>query len=77
MDDLFVAVSSPNEATNIIHDTRKVLATGGFNLTKWNSNSHQALDLLNPDIRLNPETSAPQSQRFLVCPGFQKQIHLL
>ncbi|XP_075257605.1 uncharacterized protein LOC142349743 [Convolutriloba macropyga] len=65
MDDLFVDVSSPNEATNIVHDTRQVLATGGFNLTKWNSNSHQVLDLLNPDIRLNPETSAPQSQKVI------------
>ena len=70
MDDLFVAVSSPKEATNIIHDTRKVLATGGFNLTKWNSNSHQVLDLLNPDIRLNPERSAPQSQKVLGLPWF-------
>ena len=70
MKDLFVAVPSPNEATNIIHDTRKVLATGGFNLTKWNSNSHQVLDLLNPDIRLNPETPAPQSQKVLGLPWF-------
>ncbi|XP_075241673.1 uncharacterized protein LOC142336649 [Convolutriloba macropyga] len=70
MDDLFVAVSSPNEATNIVHDTRKVLATGGFNLTKWNSNSHQVLDQLNPDIRLNPETFAPQSQKVLDLPWF-------
>ncbi|XP_075252273.1 uncharacterized protein LOC142344459 [Convolutriloba macropyga] len=68
VEDLFVAVSSPNEATNIVHDTRKVLASGGFNLTKWNSNSHQVLDLLNPDIRLNPETSAPQSQKDVHLP---------
>ncbi|XP_075250799.1 uncharacterized protein LOC142343002 [Convolutriloba macropyga] len=70
MDDLYVAVSSPNEASNIVHETRKVLATGGFNLTKWNSNSQQVLDLLNPDIRLNPETSAPQSQKVLGLPWF-------
>ena len=70
MDELFVALSSPNEATIDVHDTRKVLATGGFNLTKWNSNSHQVLDQLNPDIRLNPETSAPQSQKVLVLPWF-------
>ena len=77
MDYLFVAVSSPNEATNIVHGTRNVLATGGFNLTKWNSNIHQVLDQLNPDIRLNQETSAPQSQNVLGLTGFQKQIHLL
>ena len=70
MDDLYVAVSSPNEASNIVHETRKVLATGGFNLTKLNSNSQQVLDLLNPDIRLNPETSAPQSQKVLGLPWF-------
>ena len=60
MDDSYTAVSSPNEASNIVHETRKVIATGGSNLTKWNSNSQRVLDLLNPDIRLNPETSAPQ-----------------
>ena len=65
MDGLYVSVSSPNETTNIFHKTCKVLATGGFNLTKWNTNSQQVLDLLNPDIRLNPETSAPQSQKVL------------
>ncbi|XP_075256011.1 uncharacterized protein LOC142348522 [Convolutriloba macropyga] len=70
MDDLYVAVSSPNEASNIVHETRKVLATGGFNLTEWNSNSQQVLDLLNPDIRLNPETSAPQCQKVLGLPWF-------
>ena len=70
MDDLYVAVSSSNEASNIVHETRKVLATGGFILTKWNSNSQQVLYLLNPDIRLNPETSAPQSQKVLGLPWF-------
>ena len=70
MDDLYVAVSSPNETSNIVHETRKVLATGGFNLTKWSSNSQQVLDLLNPDIRFNPKTSAPQSQKVLGLPWF-------
>ena len=70
MDDLYIAVSSPNEATNIVHETCKVCATGGFNLTKWNSNSQLVLDLLNPDIRLNPETSAPQSRKVLGPPWF-------
>ena len=70
MNDLYVAVSSPNEASNIVHETRNVLATCGFNLTKWNSNSQQVPDLLNPDIRLNQETSAPQSQKVLGLPWF-------
>ncbi|XP_075253227.1 uncharacterized protein LOC142345029 [Convolutriloba macropyga] len=71
MDDLYVAVSSPNEASDIVHETRKVLAASGFNLTKRNSNSQQVLlDLLNPDIRLNLETSAPQSQEVLGLPWF-------
>ena len=65
MDDLYLAVSSSNEASKIVHENRKVLATSGFNLTKWNSNSQEVLDLLNPDIRLNTETPAPQIQRFL------------
>ncbi|XP_075263453.1 uncharacterized protein LOC142355053, partial [Convolutriloba macropyga] len=70
MDDLYLAVSSSNEATKIVHETRKVPATGGFNLTKFNSYSQQVLDLLNPDTRLTPETSAPQSQKVLGLPWF-------
>ena len=68
MDDLFVAVTSPNGATNIVHDTRKFLATGGFNPAKWKSNSHQVFEQLNPDVRLNPETFAPKSQKVLRLP---------
>ena len=68
MDDLYVAISSPNEATNIVHETRKILATGGFNRTKWNSKSQQVLDLLNPDIRFNPKTSLTQCQKVLGLP---------
>ena len=30
MDNLYVDVSRQNEATKIFHETRKVLATGGF-----------------------------------------------
>ena len=62
MDDSHLAVSSSNVATKIFHETLKVLASGGFNLTKWNSNFQEdVLDLLNPlNIRLNSETSAPQ-----------------
>ena len=70
MNDLFLAVSSANEATNIVHETHKVFATSGFNLTKWKPNSQQVLDLLNPDIRPNPDTSAPQSQTVLGLPWF-------
>ena len=70
MNDLYLAVSSSNEATETVHETGKVHATGGFNLTKSNLNSQQVLDLLNPDIRLNPETSAPQSQKVLGLPWF-------
>ena len=44
----------------------------GFNLTKWNSNGQQVLDLLNPDILLNPETTAPQSQKVFGLPWFQE-----
>ena len=72
MNDLYLAVSSPNEAAKIVYETRKVLATASFNLKKWNSNNQQVLDLLNSDIQLNPKTS-----RFLIYLEFQKQIHLL
>ena len=70
MDYLYLAVSSSNEATKFVHETRKVLATGGFNLTKWSSNSQQVFDLLSLDIRLNSETSAPQIQKVLGLPWF-------
>ena len=72
MDDLYLAVLSSNEATKMVHETRKVLATGGFNLTMWNSNRQQVLDLLNLDIRLNPETFPPQIQKFLGLPWFSE-----
>ena len=63
MDDLYAAVSSPNEATKIVHETRQILATGGFNMTNWISNSEQVPDLLNPDMRPNPKILAPQIQK--------------
>ena len=55
-----------------VHLTSKVPATARFNTAKWNSNSRQVLDLLNPDIRLNPEISAPQTPKVLGLPWFSE-----
>ena len=43
MDDLYKAVSTPTEATQLMNDLQKMFSLGGFNLTKWTSNSQQFL----------------------------------
>ena len=77
LDDLYLAISSSDEASKNVFETRNVLAIGGFNLTEYNSNIQQIFGLLNPDIRLNPEISAPKCKRFLIYPGFRKPLHFL
>ena len=51
MDDLFVSTDTIQEATSIIRDLRLVLSRGGFNLTKWISNSPEILNNVPPDHR--------------------------
>ena len=56
MDDIFVFTDTIREAISIIRDLRLVLSLGGFNLTKWISNSPEILNNVPPDQRaLSPD----------------------
>ena len=56
MDDLFVSTDTIQEAIGIVRDLRLVLSRGGFNLTKWISNSPEILKNVPPDHRaLSPD----------------------
>ena len=46
MDDLLKSVKTQLEAVNLCKDLMKMLARGGFNLTKWTSNSVTVLEQL-------------------------------
>ncbi|XP_075256602.1 uncharacterized protein LOC142349074 [Convolutriloba macropyga] len=63
MDDLYVATDSVEKAQRILREMRATLSRGGFNLTKWNSNSSEFLETLEPGIRLDPSKVQPQSQK--------------
>ena len=47
---------------------RATLSRGGFNLTKWNSNSSDFLETLEPGIRLDPSNVQPKNQKVLGLP---------
>ena len=47
---------------------RANLSRGGFNLTKWNSNSSEFLETVEPGIRLDPSKVQPQIQKVLGLP---------
>ena len=51
MDDLYVSLTSEEDATDTARKLREVLASGGFNLTKWSSNSRKFLAGLSPELR--------------------------
>ena len=49
VDDLCVSCVTKNEASDLVHQLRQLLASGGFHLTKFVSNSRTALEQLPPD----------------------------
>ena len=51
MYDLYVSLTSEEDATDTARKLREVLATGGFNLTKWSSNSRNFLAGVSPEQR--------------------------
>ena len=51
MDDLYLSVPTDEQATDTSQILRTVLSTGGFNLTKWSSNSCNFLKGLNSELR--------------------------
>ena len=56
MDDLYKAVSTPTEATQLMNDLQKLFSLGGFNLTKWTSNSQQFLTTVNENHLENSDS---------------------
>ena len=51
MDGLYVSLTSEEDATDTARKLREILASGGFNLTKWSSNSRNFLAGLSPELR--------------------------
>ena len=56
MDDLYKAVSTPTEATQLMNDLQKMFSLGGFNLLKWTSNSQQFLTTVNENHLENSDS---------------------
>ena len=68
MDDLYVATDSIEKAQRILREMRATLSRGGFNLTKWKSNSSEFLETLEPGKGLDPSKVQPQNQKELGLP---------
>ena len=51
VDDLLTSVCSEAEAISLVHDLKSLCSTGGFNLTKWVSNSRVVLESIPVDDR--------------------------
>ena len=53
MNKLYVSLTSDEDATVTTQNLWKVLASGGFNQTKWSSNKRNILAGLSPELRAN------------------------
>ena len=49
VDDVCVSCVTENEASDLVHQLRQLLASGGFHLTKFVFNSRTALEQLSPN----------------------------
>ena len=49
VDDVCVSCVTESEASDVLHQLRQLLASGGFHLTKFVSNSRTVLEQLPPD----------------------------
>ena len=75
MDDLYVSLTSEEDATDTARKLRENLASGGFNLTKWSSNSCNFLAGFSPELRAsgaNPDKKLTM-QRVLGLPWAQRK----
>ena len=68
MDDLYISTDDVVKAVNIMSSTKACLSLGGFNLTKWNSNSAALLQQVSRDQLLNTDEASPQIQKVLGLP---------
>ena len=81
MEDLYLSLSLPTdeEATDTAQILRTVLSTGGFDLTKWSSNSRNFLKGLNSELRAagaDPDNSLTP-QRVLGMPWEEKDVYFI
>lgn len=71
VDDLLSSTSTVTEAVKLLKETKEVLATGGFNLTKMMSNEREVLSLIDSEDRapqlkdINPKEDILPSERAL------------
>ena len=68
MDDLYISTADVESAVNVMNSTKDFLSLGGFNLTKWNSNSYEFLKNVANENFLKPDLSSPQPQKVLGLP---------
>ena len=65
MDDLYIFTNDVEKAVNIMSSTNACLSFGGFNFTKWKSNSAAFLQKVSKDQLLNTNEASPQFQKVL------------
>ena len=68
MDDLYISTANVESAVNVMNSTEECLSLGGFNLTKWNSNSDEFLKNVENKNLLKPDVPSPQPQKVLGLP---------
>ena len=68
MDDLYISTDDVEKAVNIMSSTKACLSLGGFNFTKWNSNSAAFLQQVSRDQLLDTNEASPQIQKVLGLP---------
>ena len=68
MDDLYISTADVEIAVNFMNSTEECLSLGGFNLTKWNSNSDKFLINVANENLSKPDLPSPQPQQVLGLP---------
>ena len=68
MDDQYISTANVESAVNVMNSAKECLSLGGFNLTKWNSNSDKLLKNVANKNLLMPVLPSPQPQKILGLP---------
>ena len=58
MDDYVASADCPKNAAELLHTVTRLVATGGFNLRKWTSNSREVMESVEPADRAHAEMDA-------------------
>ena len=65
MDDLSISTANVESDVNVMNSTKECLSLGGFNPTKWNSNSDKFLKNVANENFLKPDLPSPQVLKVL------------